>query len=139
MQFLRMAAKDFRKLVPEKTPTTNKYNAQKTVVDDVVYDSKWEAKKSVELAYLQKLGRIKDLERQKRFILQEGFVNNQGQKVRPISYIADFYYFDLSKKKYVVVDTKSPATRTPEYRIKKKLFEAKFKDVLFIESYNTPV
>lgn len=139
MQFLRMSTKDFRKLVPEKTSATNKYNAQKTVVDDVVYDSKWEAKKSVELSYLQKLGRIKDLERQKRFILQEGFVNNQGQKVRPISYIADFYYFDLSKKKYVVVDTKSPATRTPEYRIKKKLFEAKFKDILFIESYNTPV
>lgn len=109
----------------------NKYGAKKTEYRGVVYDSKFEAQRAYELDMLQRAGRISDLQRQVRFILQEGYVNNQGKSIRPISYIADFTYTERGKK--IVEDTKSPATRTAEYRIKKKLFEFRYPDHIFIE------
>ena len=54
-------------------------------------------------------------------MLQEGYINAKGKKIRPIYYIADFYYFDLLKDKWVVEDTKG--VRTEVYKLKKKLFE----------------
>ena len=110
----------------------NKYYAKKTEYKGVVYDSKYEASRAYELDMLERAGRIKDLERQVRFILQEGFVNNRGEKVRPISYIADFVY-TVKCGARVVEDTKSPATRTEVYRIKKKMFEYKYPEYLFVE------
>lgn len=111
-----------------------KYRAIKTEYKGVVYDSKWEAQKAYELDMLQRAGKIEDLHRQVRFILQEEYVNNKGEKIRPISYIADFVFYDVKKRKMIVMDTKSPATRTAEYRIKKKLFEYKYKDFEFVEA-----
>lgn len=110
----------------------NKYGAKKTEYKGIVYDSKWEANRAYELDMLERSGHIRDLQRQVRFILQEEYINNRGQKIRPISYIADFVYTDKTGQKYVE-DTKSPATRTAEYRIKKKMFEFRHKDYLFIE------
>ena len=111
----------------------NKYNATKTEYKGIVYDSKWEAHRAYELDMMERAGMIKDLRRQVRFILQEDYINNRGQHIRPISYIADFVYSDKTGQKYVE-DTKSPATRTAEYRIKKKIFEYRYKDYLFVES-----
>ena len=111
-----------------------KYHAIKTEYKGIVYDSKWEAQKAYELDMLQRAGKIKDLQRQVRFILQEGYVNNKGEKIRPISYIADFTYYDIKQNKMIVMDTKSPATRTAEYRIKKKLFEFRYPEYIFIEA-----
>lgn len=110
----------------------NKYGARKTEYKGIIYDSKLEARRAYELDMLERAGKISDLERQKRFILQDGYINNQGKKIRPISYIADFSYIN-SKGNKIVEDTKSPATRTAEYRIKKKMFEYKFTDYIFIE------
>lgn len=112
----------------------NKFGAKKTEYKGIVYDSKWEAERAYQLDMLERAGKISNLERQVRFILQDGYINNKGQKIRPISYIADFVYID-GKGKRVVEDTKSPATRTAEYRIKKKIFEYKFPDILFVEMY----
>ena len=109
----------------------NKYGAQKTEYKGIVYDSKWVAERAYQLDMFQRSGHIKDLQRQVRFILQEDYVNNKGEKIRPISYIADFVYTGKNGQKYVE-DTKSPATRTAEYRIKKKIFEYKYPDYIFI-------
>ena len=128
MQFMSMSAQAFRDMV--KKP--NKFHAKKTVVNGVVYDSKKESKRALELEYLERAGKIKNLERQKRFVLQEGFVNNQGQKIRPISYLADYYYEENGQK--IVEDVKSPATRTQVYMLKKKLFQFKYPDIKFVES-----
>jgi hypothetical protein len=111
---------------------SNKFGAKRAEYKGVVYDSKWEANRAYELDMLERSGRIKDLQRQVRFILQEGFINNRGEKIRPISYIADFVYTVKCGAK-VVEDTKSPATKTETYRIKKKLFEYKYPDYLFVE------
>lgn len=128
MQFMSVSAQAFKDMVKK----TNKFHAQKTVIDGVAYDSKKESRRAVELQYLERADKIKNLERQKRFILQEGFVNNQGQKIRPISYLADYYYEENGQK--IVEDVKSPATRTQVYMLKKKLFQFKYPDIKFIES-----
>lgn len=123
MQWLHVSSSQFRSLA--KKPS--KYHAQKTVVGGVEYDSKKESKRAQELEYLEKLGKIKNLQKQVRFILQDGYVNNQGQKIRPISYIADFVYEEDDKK--IIEDSKG--FRTEVFLIKKKLFEKKYPEFYF--------
>ena len=36
-------------------------------------------------------------------------------------YIGDFSYYDLQKKKHILEDVKSPITKTPLYKKKKKI------------------
>ena len=110
----------------------NKYRAKKTEYNGVLYDSKKEAYRARQLDLLFKAGKISRLERQVKFCLQEGFVNNQGKKIRPIDYIADFVYYDEEKKLMVAEDSKG--FRPKEYILKRKMFEYKYKDYLFIES-----
>ena len=95
----------------------NKYNAQKTTINGIVFDSKREASRYQELLLLQRAGQIKDLALQVPFAI---LVN--GKKI--CKYIADFQYVDTSTGKVVVEDSKSPPTRTPTYQIKKKLVAA---------------
>lgn len=128
MQFLTMTAKSFR----EMTKKENKYHAQKTTVDGIQFDSKKESKRFMELQYLERVGKIKDLQRQVRFILQDAFVDRDGNKIRPISYLADYYYVQNGQK--VVEDCKSPITRTPVYLLKKKMFLFRYPDIKFIET-----
>ena len=130
MQFLRMSSQDFRKMMTPNKATGSKYHAQKTVVGDTTYDSKKEAKRAQELHYMERSGVIKNLKEQVRFILQEEYVNNEGKKVRPISYVADFVYEQKGQK--VVEDTKG--FRTKEFVLKKKIFMYKFPEYKFIES-----
>lgn len=111
-----------------------KYHNIKTVYKGVKYDSKKEAERAYILDMLQRSGYISHLERQKVFELQPSF-KAQGKTERAITYIADFYYFDIIKQKWVVEDVKSPITRQlPVFRIKKKLFLYKFTNILFLES-----
>ena len=131
MEFLRMTASQYRQF---RSQPKSKYGAQKTVVNGVKYDSKWESNRSQELEYLEKIGKISNLQRQVKFVLQDEYINNKGQKIRPICYFADFQYTDENGQK-VVEDTKSPATRTEVFKLKKKLFEARFPDYIFVEKY----
>ena len=134
MEFLHLNAKQYRDMLAGKfVPKKNKYHAKKTESNGIVFDSKFESDRWKELCIMEQSGKISNLQRQVRFILQDGFINNVGEKVRSISYIADAYYYDVKKKKWVVEDAKSPATRTEVYKIKKKLFQAKYKDILFVE------
>ena len=116
------------------TKSSNKYNAQKTVINGVQFDSRKESIRSATLEQMMSAGKISGLKRQARFILQEGYINNQGQKIRPIYYIADFMYFDNEKQCWVVEDVKgSKATLTEVYKIKKKMFGYKYPEYIFVE------
>lgn len=135
--FQIMTAEEYRQtFLGERKPVQkeNKYHAQKTEVDGIKFDSKWEAERYNQLSAMQRAGQIKDLQRQVKFVLLDGYTNNKGEKIRPICYMADFQYIDNEGRK-IVEDTKSPATKTDVFKIKKKLFEAKFKDYIFIEKY----
>lgn len=139
--FQSMSARDYRVVMGLDVPRRvvpaekkNKYGAVKTEVDGMVFDSKKESAEWARLSALQRAGKIRDLERQKRFILQDGFVNNKGERIRPICYVGDFSFYDVEQGSLVVMDTKSKATRTPAYLLKKKMFEHKFPQYIFVES-----
>lgn len=99
----------------------NKYNAKKTIVDSITFDSKKEADRYCELKLLQRAGKITDLRMQVPFELQPAFTVN-GKKVRPIHYIADFMYQEDGV--YVVEDVKGQ--RTKEYMLKRKMYAYKY-------------
>lgn len=108
-----------------------KYHNQKTIYNGIVYDSKKEAKRAWELDLLVRAGKIRDLKRQDKFILLEEYYNNKGEKIRPITYIADFTYYDVENDDWVAEDTKG--VRTEVYKIKKKLFEQRYQEWVFNE------
>lgn len=104
----------------------NKFRAKKTVIDGITFSSKKEADRYRELKILLLAGYIKDLELQPRFELQPSFKKN-GKTIRKIEYVADFRYYDLKNDKIVIEDTKG--FKTTEYKLKKKLFEYRYKDL----------
>lgn len=95
----------------------SKYNSRKVVVDGIVFHSIAESERYKELKLLEAAGEIVDLKTQFRF---RCVVN--GYKI--CDYYADFKYFDMRNKKFVVEDKKG--YKTDEYKIKKKLVEAIF-------------
>lgn len=126
--FYSMSAQQYRQMV-NGTPG-NKYGAKKTTVGDRTYDSKKEARRAQTLKNMQDMGLISGLKEQQRFVLQEGYVNNKGKKIRPIEYVADFVYAQDGRK--VVEDCKG--MKTDVYKIKKKIFEFKYPEFDFLES-----
>lgn len=102
----------------------NKYHNKKIIYDGIKFDSIKEKNRYIELKLLERAGLIKDLKLQYEFELQPTFILNK-KKIRKISYIADFYYFDNKLNDYVIEDTKG--MRTDVYKIKKKMFEYKYK------------
>ena len=104
-----------------KLCNNSKYHNKKVIYKGIKFDSKKEMQRYKDLELLESTDYICNLELQKKFLLQEGYINAKGKKIRPIYYIADFYYFNLLKDKWVVEDTKG--VRTEVYKLKKKLFE----------------
>lgn len=109
----------------------NKYFNKKVIVDGIKFDSKKEAKRFQELMILKKSGLIKELELQPVFELQEPYTNNKGEKVRAITYKADFIYFDIHLDRYIVEDVKG--YKTDVYKLKKKLFEYQYPNLTIEE------
>ena len=112
-----------------------KYNATKVTVDGHTFDSKKESNRYLELKLLERGKVISDLRTQVEFeLLPNQYVTEErygknGRRLkdkeilleRKCCYVADFVYTDNRTGKTVVEDTKSEATRTPEYIIKRKL------------------
>lgn len=112
----------------------NKYHVapvEKRTYNGIIFDSSREMRHFQMLETLQRGGAISDLKRQVKFILSSGFSHHQYGKVRPISYYADFVYYDLKKKRKVVEDAKG--IKTKEYEIKRKLFLKIYNEYLFFE------
>lgn len=112
----------------------NKYGNVKGTYDGITFDSRKEANRYAELKLLQRAGEIRDLERQKPYELipaqyesyprygKDGKRLKDGERCveKSCRYVADFVYTTRDGK-VVVEDTKSEATRTKEYTIKRKL------------------
>lgn len=107
----------------------NKYKSHKTSVNGVIFDSKKEYNRYIELTLLSRSGAITSLKRQVKFelipaqygpdiISPRGKVKKGKLIERAVSYIADFVYTDENGKT-VVEDTKG--FRTKDYIIKRKL------------------
>lgn len=97
-----------------------KYKAQPTVVGDIKFASKAEAKRYGELRQLLRAGAIAELELQPVFQLAPS-VMLDGRKKPALRYVADFAYVDAATGRRVVEDVKGMAT--PAYRIKRHLMK----------------
>lgn len=109
----------------------NKYQAIKTYVNGIEFDSRKEARRYQELLLLERAGAILNLKRQVKYVLipaqyetyerygKKGQRLKDGQRLleKECSYIADFVYEENGKE--VVEDTKG--FRTTDYKIKRKL------------------
>lgn len=93
----------------------NKYRAIATEVDGIKFDSGKEARRYMDLKLLERAGEIRDLRWQTTFSICIG-------EFHICDYICDFEYW--TKDGHVVEDVKSDPTRTPVYRLKKKLMQA---------------
>ena len=102
--------KHFEELKEKKS----KYHNEKVQYDGRTIDSKCEMERYCDLKLLEKVGRIKDLKCQERFVLIE-----KSTEHRETAYVADFTYYENGQ--LVVEDCKSKITKTATYKIKKKL------------------
>lgn len=86
---LKMSAEEYKKMISkrERTERNSKYNAKKTVVDSIEFDSKKEANRYCELKLALRAGIIQNLCRQVKFLLVPGSLAE-----RAMYYIADFVY-----------------------------------------------
>jgi hypothetical protein len=109
------------KVKPVKTPKVlkphRKYYNQPTEVDGIVFASKKEAGRYIELKQMQAAGLIKDLELQPKF---ECVIN--GQKC--FAYRGDFRYWNIPNNCSVTEDAKGFATAI--YKLKRKIVRAVF-------------
>lgn len=97
----------------------HKYNATKTALDGIVFDSAIEARRYQELKLLVAAGEITDLQLQPAYQLQPGYRNAAGRKQRPINYVADFAYMENGR--LIVEDVKG--VETAVFRLKRRMFE----------------
>ena len=130
----------------------SKYKAKKTIVDGIEFDSKKEADRYRELVLLERAGQIQNLRRQVKYVLIPAIYapdivgvrggRKRGKVIeRECSYIADFVYEVPFSQSYensdghvvfadgfetIVEDTKSEATKTKDYIIKRKLMLYRF-------------
>jgi hypothetical protein len=103
-----------------------KYKNVKTSIDGIVFDSKKEATRYIELKLLERAREITDLKLQPKFVLQEAFKKN-GTNYPAITYKADFMYTDMKTGLTVIEDTKGFITK--DFRLKQKMFEKIFPDM----------
>ena len=122
---------DFKKLY-----SNSKYKAKKVNYNGIVFDSKAECNRYIELKALEKYGKIKDLQYHKTFELLPS-IKTEVETLRAINYESDFFYYDVVLNSYVVEDLKSEMTRKlSDYIIKKKLMIHKYNNYIFFENSN---
>jgi hypothetical protein len=117
----------------EELPRKHKYGASKKEVDGITFDSSLEAQAYQILKLWERAGKINPIMRQPLYTLQEGFRDTHGKWHRSVRYIADFFYTERDAEdgappsRYVTVDVKGYPT--PAFRIKEKLFRAKYPEI----------
>lgn len=107
----------------------SKYGNRKIESPDGTFDSAKEYRRWQELKLLQRAGEIHDLQRQVPFVLIPAQRDEKGKLIeREVRYIADFAYIgnDGNGWERIIEDTKSRATKTKDYIIKRKLMLHKY-------------
>lgn len=103
----------------KSTAKGGKFGNVKVTTRDGTFDSKLELRRWYALGLMQYNGEILNLRRQVKYILVDKSAHGGA-----ISYIADFVYEKNGET--VVEDTKSDATKTPLYRLKKRLMAERY-------------
>lgn len=115
----------------------SKYRNKQIVTRGHVFDSIKESERYLELSQWQREGKVQDLILQPPFILQVEFIDAQGKKHMPIIYFADFMYRETKNPEITIVEDVKAAVgfKTEIYKLKKKLFLYKYRNVVFKETY----
>lgn len=99
----------------------SKYHNRKTTLAGMTFDSQKEAQRYLELRIMERAGEITDLQTQVPFELLPTQKDKDGKTLEQrVRYTADFVYID-SEGRRVVEDVKSPATKTKDYVLRRKL------------------
>lgn len=123
----RLSAEAYRALI-DKPGNKSKYHNRKVEYYDpqlkktITFDSEKERDYYLILKDRQKRGEIGYIWRQYEIEIQPGFTMPSGEKIRAITYIADFRYHDLDGNEHIV-DVKG--YKTEIYKLKKKLLAYK--------------
>lgn len=96
----------------------NKYNARKTWIDGICFDSQIEGDYYSQLKLLLRAGQIDGFCRQARFVITDGKNGGSGTE-----YVADFIVF-YPDGSYRIVDVKGKETDV--FKLKKKSFKEKY-------------
>lgn len=100
----------------------NKYLNIKTVVDNIKFDSKAEARRWSELNLLMRAGHISALTRQVPFVLAPSVKFHDAKKAQPaLRIIVDFEYYEKGER--VLEDTKGMAP-TKDWIVKRHLLKS---------------
>ena len=111
-----------------------KYHNQPDSRGNLRFDSKKEARRYDELMLMLKAGQIRNLRLQQQYTLQESYITETGERVRPSTmWPTSPTSAPPRRTKYgtvfwlpVVEDVKSRATKTAQYEMKKKLLRERF-------------
>lgn len=96
-----------------------KYKAKAVYACGMRFASKAEFRRYEELKMMERAGLISNLEAQKPYVLID-----KSKYGRAIKYIADYVYQEGGK--LVVEDVKSEPTKTPLYKLKKRLMAERY-------------
>ena len=122
---MRLTEDEYRALISGSSgkhlhaPRVSKYKNKKAEYKGMIFDSEGERDHYIELELRQRAGEITDLRTQVSYEIQPAFTDSKGQKIRAITYKADFVYYDLRDKRTHIEDYKG--FKTKEYLLKKKL------------------
>ena len=106
---------EYRELVKKTAkvgPRSGKYNAKRKEVDGIAFDSAGEADYYTRLKLREKAGEITAISRQVKFVLEGG------------SYRADFVYFEIASRRWVVDDFKGVETK--EFKRSKRAMRERY-------------
>ena len=122
-----------------KQKKPSKYRNKRVVYDGYNFDSKAECQYYIDLKEMKLRGEITDFKMQVPFVLQEGYLSpSTGKKIRPITYISDFIV-TFPDGREIVQDVKgSRGFMTEVFKLKKKLFEFRYKIPLEIVTVKVP-
>ena len=101
-----------------------KYHAQPTVVDNIRFHSRGEARRYCDLKLLQRAGEITNLKWQVKFPLY-AFRLGRKTKRKVCDWIADFTYLEGPGDGVLIVED-FKGYRTQTYKLKKRLFEEQY-------------
>lgn len=122
----RMTSAEYQKYMSRKK-TRNKYGNKSFVKNGIRYASTLEYNHWLGYQDMLKKGEIAQYEFQKRFVLQDGFIEN-GKKIRAITYIADHYIVHNDGQKEVI---DSKGVETQNFRNKRKMFKLRYTSIKF--------
>lgn len=110
----------------------NKYRNTETTIDGIKFKSKAEARRYTELKLELEQGKIRNLKLQPEYHVQEGYVDpSNGQRVKPIKYIADFSYERMMTtapylRQWVRIVEDVKGVQTPVFKLKYQMMIERF-------------